>query len=194
MNNQQAREIINALREKGIRFEPGLNEEELGKIESGFHFIFPDDLRLFLQNGLPVSKSFVNWRLGLVSETIAENIHSRLNWPLEGMIFDIVNNDFWFDQWGDKPDNLQGRIDLAKKFYLTYPQLIPIYTHRFIPSRPHQAGNPVFSVHQMDVIYYGYDLASYFSKEFHIELPTDIEVLTEPNVEIEFWSYWTAYN
>jgi hypothetical protein len=194
MNNQQAFEIISALTRKGIHFETGLNDNEVEKIESKFHFLFPDDLRLFLQNGLHISEGFVNWRQGLVSEGMAENINSRLNWPLDGMIFDIKNNDFWFEQWGERPDGLQDRIALATKFYLTYPRLIPVYDHRYIPSRPHQAGNPVFSIQQMDIIYYGYDLISYFTKEFKIELPGDCEVLTEPNVEIEFWSYWTVYN
>lgn len=41
------------------------------------------------------------------------------------------------------------------------PRLIPICSHRYIPEEPHDAGNPVFSVMQSDVIYYGADLANY---------------------------------
>jgi len=35
-----------------------------------------------------------------------------------------------------------------------------------IPDRPHLSGNPVFSVHQTDIICYGTDLRDYFLHEF----------------------------
>ena len=34
-------------------------------------------------------------------------------------------------------------------------------------TEPVRAGNPVFSVYQTDIIYYGGDLLSYFACEFH---------------------------
>ena len=86
------------------------------------------------------------------------------------MIFDIKSNDFLFDQWGERPEKIEDRIILATKFYHNYPKLILLYSYRYIPSQPHQSGNPVFSVNQMDILYYGYDLASYFAKEFQFEL------------------------
>jgi hypothetical protein len=194
MTTQQVRAITDILNKKGIIFDEGLNEYEFEKIESKFNVIFPDDLKLLLQNAIPISDGFINWRQGLESEKEAENIIARLALPLDGMIYDVKNNGFWFDQWGDKPKELDDQIELATKYYFTYPKLIPIYSHRYIPDQPRQTGNPVFSVHQMDIIYYGYDLASYFAKEFKFELPDYFEILTEPKVEIEFWSYWTVYN
>lgn len=194
MNIQQISVITETLIEKGIIFNKGLNDSEFEKIEAKFNVLFPNDLKLFLQNALPVSDGFINWRQGLESEKIAENIITRLAGPLDGMIYDVKNNGFWFDQWGDKPEVLEDQLDLVTKYYFTYPKLIPIYSHRYIPDRPRQEGNPVFSVHQMDIIYYGFDLASYFAKEFKFELPNYFEILTEPKVEIEFWSYWTVYN
>jgi hypothetical protein len=194
MTSQQVEEIIKILSKKGVVFKRGLNEDEITKIEDKFNLIFPSDLKLFFQTALPVSNLFVNWRQGLVSERVSENITSRINWPLEGMIFDIINDDFWFDKWGKKPEILDDRIDLATKYYYTYPKLIPVYSHRYIPSQPNQAGNPIFSVNQMDIIYYGYDLASYFAKEFQFDLSGNFEILMEPNVEIVFWSHWSIYN
>jgi hypothetical protein len=47
-------------------------------------------------------------------------------------------------------------------------KLIPIYGHRMMPDEPHLPGNPVFSVYQTDIIYYGYDLADYLRHEFHL--------------------------
>jgi hypothetical protein len=40
-------------------------------------------------------------------------------------------------------------------------KLIPIFVHRMMPDDPHLAGNPVFSVHQTDIIHYGFALADY---------------------------------
>jgi hypothetical protein len=67
------------------------------------------------------------------------------------------------------------------------PRLIPVYIHRFIPSEPPEAGNPVFSVHQSDIIIYGNDLAAYLSAEFGIPNPS-----TSPEAPraIRFWSEW----
>src|SRR5258705_2341911 len=110
MTIQQARAITESLIEKGIIFDEGLNGNEVEKIEAKFNFTFPADLKLYLQNALPVSDGFVHWRLGIESEKEAENIISRLKWPLEGMIYDIKNNGFWFDQWGDKPKDLDDQI------------------------------------------------------------------------------------
>jgi hypothetical protein len=46
------------------------------------------------------------------------------------------------------------------------PKLIPIYHHRMMPDEPHLKGNPVFSVWQTDIIYYGFDLEDYLRHEF----------------------------
>ena len=46
------------------------------------------------------------------------------------------------------------------------PRLIPIYGHRMMPDEPQEPGNPVFSVHQTDIIHYGFDLADYLRHEF----------------------------
>ncbi len=46
------------------------------------------------------------------------------------------------------------------------PTLIPLIGHRFLPSEPNEAGNPVFSVYQTDIIYYGANLEHYFNNEF----------------------------
>jgi hypothetical protein len=41
-----------------------------------------------------------------------------------------------------------------------------LFSHRYLPETPNESGNPVFSVCQSDVIYYGADLAHYFEREF----------------------------
>jgi hypothetical protein len=42
---------------------------------------------------------------------------------------------------------------------------------RYIPAEPNESRNPVFSVHQTDIIHYGNDLADYFQREFQVPLP-----------------------
>ena len=177
------------LKDKGVQFDSGLSNDEIIKIVSKFNIKFPPDLKQFLQLGLPISDSFVNWRQGLISKDTEAKIVSRLDWPLEGMLFDLQSNDFWINSWGDKPETYSEKERIAKEKYLTFPKLIPIYSHRYIPMEPMESGNPIFSVHQMDIIYYGYDLATYFANEFHFELPDGFKIVNEPK-NIRFWSNW----
>lgn len=194
MTKKQAKQIIQLLSSKGVHFDSGLTDDEIVQIEQKFELQFPPDLNLFLQTALPTSEGFVNWRLGLKSKDEAAQIMNRLNWPLEGMLFDLKSNDFWTDAWGKRPDNYEESILIAKKHYETYPKLIPIYSHRYIPSRPNEKDNPVFSVHQMDIIYYGFDLATYFANEFRFALMDNFEKLKEPKKEIDFWSWCVENN
>lgn len=48
------------------------------------------------------------------------------------------------------------------------PRLIPVYGHRYLPAFPSEAGNPVYSVYQTDIICYGNDLLTYLCREFKI--------------------------
>lgn len=131
-----------------------MTDNEISQIESKFNIVFPTDLRLFLANSLPISQGFINWRLGLSAVEIEKEINERLQRPLEGLLFDVKNNDFRFEEWGVKPTDKNEQISLIKKKFETYPILIPIYSHRYISSLPNEIDNPVFSVHQTDIIYY----------------------------------------
>jgi hypothetical protein len=181
--------LLNLLINKGVQFEDGLTNQEIAQVEIKFNIKFPPDLKDFLQLGLPVSDNFVNWRKGLISEEVAADILSRLEWPLEGMLYDLQENEFWIKSWGNKPKTYKEKEIIAKQKYLTFPKLIPIFSHRYIPMEPMETGNPIFSVHQMDIIYYGYDLATYFANEFNFELPSDFPIIEEPK-NIRFWSNW----
>lgn len=166
---QQIEHIINSIREKDILFDNGLTDLEVLEIEKKFEIKFPPDLTLFLQIALPVSDEFINWRLGLKSKKESDKIQSRLDWPWEGILFDIKNNFFWLKSWGIKPKSHDKRVKIAREHYETYPKLIPIYSHRYIPEFPHESGNPIFSVYQMDIIYYGVNLEDYFIDEFKLK-------------------------
>lgn len=178
------RKMIDILKQKGILFEKGLTSDEINKIESIYDINFPPDLKEFLSIALPISNDFINWRD--MSESNIRNIKDRLNWPLEGMIFDIENNEFWYSKWGIKPMDLEEKIMVCRTEMDEVPKLIPICSHRYIPSEPQEAGNPIFSVYQTDIIYYGEDLISYLQIEFGIKKYEDINVALIK--DIRFWS------
>lgn len=186
MKHAQAIEIIRKLKAKKVKFEHGLSDAEVQQIENKFNLRFPPDLQYFLQKELPISNGFVNWRLGLQSKIEAMDIRKRIDWPFSGIVFDIEHNAFWMEEWGEKSNDLNENIMVAEIYYETYPKMIPIYSHRYIPSEPHKTGNPVFSIYQTDIIYYGYDLAHYLANEFHFELSNNFTKIDKPR-HIEFW-------
>ena len=166
------------LGKKGIVFQKGLSATEVQNIESRYRFRFPPDLRDFLMTGLPVSNSFADWRSGS-----RVSLEAKLSWTYRGICFDIEHNGFWWNDWGVKPDNLRDAFAVAKWFVENAPRLIPIYGHRYISDSPSEAGNPVFSVYQTDIIYYGSNLWEYLDNEF-----SNAHQITEPVKRIPFWS------
>jgi hypothetical protein len=185
MNINTIHKTKELLKKKNISFEKGLNNEEYHTITLMFDISFPYDLKYFLQTALPVSAGFINWRAALSNQEIRANINKRLSLPLEGILFDVHNNVFWENEWGEKPDDTANQTKIVEQWYKKYPVLIPVYSHRYIPASPMEEGNPVFSVYQTDIVYYGYDLISYFCNEFNIKL-LEYNVPENPKY-IEFW-------
>jgi hypothetical protein len=118
-------------------------------------------LRSFLQTVLPLGDRFPDWRDGH-----ADELTDMLDAPRRGILFDIEHNGFWLPEWGPRPEALRDACAQASDLIRDAPTLIPILGHRMMPAEPHAAGNPVFSVHQTDIIYYGFDLTDYFQHEF----------------------------
>jgi len=172
--------LIKLLKDRGIEFEKGLTKKELLTVETDFNVTFPPDLQILLCTALPVSNGFVDWRKALSSRKHEKEVLGRLNWVFEGMMFDIQNNAYWNERWGEQPESFGQQKEIVEENFRQYPKLIPIYSHRYIPSTPYEAGNPIFSVYQMDIIYYGFDLATYFRSEFHIKLPDSFEIPQTP--------------
>lgn len=173
--------VVDHMRDQGIGFESGLTDDEIWAVEAQYEFRFPPDLRLFLSFALPVSDRFPNWR-----KRDSEDIGERLAWPADSICFDIEHNDFWMDEWGKKPDNLAEAKTVARAKIAKAPFLIPIYSHRYLPAIPCLSGNPVVSVYQTDIIYYGLDLPDYFFAEFQVRNPYPEP--TYPPRKIALWS------
>ena len=161
-----------------VTFGPGLTDLEVFAVEKKFGFQFPPDLRSFLQTALPLGPRFPNWRSGDELE-----LKDWLDLPRQGLRFDVEHNRFWLEEWGARPKSMDAALARLDELLATAPKLIPIYAHRMIPAEPNESGNPVFSVHQTDIIYYGFNLNDYLRAEFAI----DREPWPETLRPIRFW-------
>jgi hypothetical protein len=154
---------VGAMRARGIELAEGLSDREVATVEARYGFRFPADLRAFLQTALPRGGRFPDWRGG-----DDQTLRSMLALPREGIAFDVTHNGFWLDEWGPRPATDGEALRILDQELDAAPRLIPVYGHRMMPDDPSDAGSPVFSVHQTDIIHYGLDLASYFSNDFGV--------------------------
>ena len=160
-----------------MEFQAGLTDAEVDQVENKFNFSFPPDLRSFLQANVPLWNS-PRWQTASVEE-----IQKWLDGPMEGVLWDVEHNEFWFPEWGARPQDLADALGLASAKIREAPMLIPILGHRYMPAQPNEAGNPVLSIHQTDIIYYGFDLEDYLRHEFDLprkDWPAQVK-------HIEFW-------
>ncbi|GAA3914576.1 hypothetical protein [Actinoplanes auranticolor] len=140
---------------------PGLTESELAGVEQEFGFSFADDHRAFLAAGLPFGRGWPDWRDGDRSR-----LRERLAMPVEGVLFDVAENGFWYEGWGPQPAGNADAVTVARRFLMTVPRLVPVYSHRYLPAGRGTAGHPVLSVMQTDITSYGADLTTYIRHEF----------------------------
>jgi hypothetical protein len=156
---------------------PPYTEAELDAAQARFGFFFPPDLKaMLLEHRLAGA---LDWTRD--HEKIAE----MFEWPFEGLLFDVENNELWWPEWGPRPNDPADRAAELRRILAAAPRLIPVWGHRYIPETPHEAGNPVFSVHQADIIVYGANLDDYLWHEFDREA----EGVDRPaSRTIAFWS------
>ncbi|MGW6785892.1 hypothetical protein [Streptomyces sp. NPDC054987] len=174
---ETARDLQRILR---AEIGPGLSERELDAVEARFGFTFSADHRVFLAAGLPHgSRSWPDWRNG-----DPEDLAERLSRPVEGVLFDVQHNGFWHPSWSQKPAETSDAQQIARSELATAPQLVPIYSHRYLPGTAGECRHPVLSVHQTDVIFYGNDLSDYVRYEF-----TGRASSLPARATVGFWSY-----
>jgi hypothetical protein len=174
------RRAIDTLAKRGIAIAPPLTEKELGAVEVRVGFVFPPDLRQLLAVGLPVSDGFPDWR-GESTEALRDLVGA----PVDGILGDVETGDFWNREWGARPQAPDAARIAAAVYLARAPVLVPVYSHRYLPTRPADFGNPVFSVMQSDVIHYGADLPGYLAGEFRVRMP---EWARKQPRHIEFWT------
>lgn len=57
-----SRKLIKRLKSAGMAFESGMTARELDKAEAFFGFHFPNEIRRFLAQGVPVGDRFFDYR------------------------------------------------------------------------------------------------------------------------------------
>jgi hypothetical protein len=154
---------IQRLRAGGVRLDRGPADEEVSRVQARLGFAFGPEHREFIQSALPVGTSWPDWR-----HDRDEDLRGRLDWPVEGVLFDVHNNGFWPACWGDRPDGKQEREREARAHLAQVPRLVPVFSHRYLASDPQYRPSPVFSVHQADVVFYGDNLLDYMAHEFRV--------------------------
>jgi len=174
--------------EPGTRWLGGLEEEHIAEIERLWALSFPPDYRLFLlrlhavdrplrctaqaeaqpyQQILRDAPAFYNW---LKDSAV---LRTRMDDVVTGLIFDVEESDLWRPSWGPRPTTAESRAQQVRELVAAAPPLIPIFGHRYLLAEPCQAGNPVLSIVQSDIIVYGADLRSYLLTECEDFLPID---------------------
>ena len=162
-----------------FHIEPGLAETELAGIESEFGFTFAPDHRDFLAAGLPTGSGWPDWRAPDRS-----TLRAALTAPVEGVLFDVAENDFWYEGWGPASGD---RLATARAGLMIAPRMIPLYAHRYLPAG--LAGHPVLSIYQTDVLVYGADLTDWLHREFGIGAPAP----HAGRPTVPFWSALTSF-
>ena len=139
----------------------------------------PPDLRSLLSIAVPAGPRFPDWRS-------PESVREYLEWPIEGIAFDVEHNNFWLQAWGPRPAALAEALSVARAEIRRAPRLLPVFGHRYLPEEPDEPGNPIFSVYQTDIIYYGVNLSNYLMLEFG-SIPSGQAFQGSPR-HIRFWS------
>lgn len=157
-----------------VQWLKGYTQAELDSAQRRFDLQFPPDLIALLKEKRPANGH--DW-------TNDADIRRALAWPFEGLLFDVEQNHLWWR--GTRPTKVDARKEILRSVVSRAPKLIPLIGHRYLPEEPREQGNPVFSVYQADVIYYGANLTDYFEREF---LGFNHRPWSQPTKHIPFWS------
>ena len=175
-------DIINQLKQKRIEFARGLSDEELCWIEHEYDIFFPEELKSFYKEALPISKGFYNWH-DKRNENVM-GIKRAMSIPVQGIVENSEEID-WREEWGEEPSNLNERKKSIGDIALNAPKLIPIFSHRYIAS--FRCKNPpVFSICGTDIIYFAQNIIDYFLTEFKIK-----ESNIFMNDEVSYIPFWS---
>lgn len=173
--------IIEMLKQKGVVFERGLNSGEIDMIETLYDISFPNDLKTFYMSALPVSNDFYNWR-----DISPENV-CKIQWAFIKPVLSIaegVDEVDWNDKWGEEPTCNIIRREKIIQMVKDAPKLIPIYGHRYVATQ--YDNNPVLSICDLDIIYYGSNIKDYLYNEFKLKA---FENMGYAKIKpIDFWS------
>lgn len=161
----------------GTRWTDGLSEKEIERAETKLGLCLPPDYRLFLARLHVPDRPMTGWlfrgrrKVRASEQPFSDwrrpaDIRGRLRARVDGVLFDVEHNAFWLRSWGLRPGRRADRARLVRARAAAGVPLAPLYFHRCLPCVPCRAGNPVLSIHQTDIIFYGADLRSWMLVEF----------------------------
>ncbi|HEV2654242.1 MAG TPA: hypothetical protein VGT82_04760 [Ktedonobacteraceae bacterium] len=159
-----------------------LTDEEINTVEEQWYLRFPADYRLFYkmlhstdrpgfvpsgdelddEYPWPYTGLFYNWQKN------PTGIQQAYEHILGGFAFDAIYNNerFWHPEWGEKPLTEEEAHERLKPILDAAPRLIPLADHAYLLAEPCQAGNPVLSIWQSDIIVSAPDLRTYLLGSF----------------------------
>jgi hypothetical protein len=160
----------------------GLSQMEIASIESQLGFPLPEDFAYLLRNIRDPGGVLFPWA------NFEKREYDRvIAWVLGGIEFDIEHAQLWLERWGTRPATLSTALEIARKDFAGWPKLLPVFGHRFLAAEPCRSGNPIFSIKQTDIIYYGADLAHYLLNEF-VDRDWAFHTHAQKIRRIEIWS------
>ena len=115
-------EIIKLLKDKGIKFDTGLTQNELEKIYEIYKIKFPLSLKSFLTTALPVSDGFYDWRdFSSGNVTKIKNMMQHFYEFVKSASFEeyIPNSTYSLDQWSRYQESKE------LKLWLSYIKMHP---------------------------------------------------------------------
>ena len=156
-----AEEAHELLTYAGETIGPGLTSDERERVEERFGFRFAPVHRAFLALGLPRGPLWPNWR-----SSSARDLSARLRVPVDGVVQDVLEHDFWPTRWGPRPAELAAREPAARAHLRAVPTLVPLFGRRYVPADDPLPTVPVLGVHRTEVVVFAHDLVDYVSREF----------------------------
>ena len=122
--------------------------------------------RAFLSIGLPRGPLWPSWRTGSVRD-----LRRRVDAPVDGVVADVLEHDFWPARWGVRPAADEEREAVARARLAGVPRLVPLFAQWYLPSGDGRADAPVLAVDRTIVSVVGHDLAHYVGRMFAVHDP-----------------------
>jgi hypothetical protein len=111
------------------------SQTELEDIQDRWKLRFPPDLLELMRCRRPLLTGGFDWL-----KTSPSEIQRALEWPFEGLWFDVQENGLWWPEWGVKPKALFDQVKKLGEVVAKAPKLIPLHGHRYLPEIPNERG------------------------------------------------------
>jgi hypothetical protein len=176
--------------------EDGLSERELDRAEHRFSIRFPPTWREVLTVVHPVARpkpprdqdgvrrwtACPDWRRR--DETGTRDL---IDAPVDGLLFDVEQNGFWWADWGIRPAHTPAARALAAARLVTVPRLVPLWGHQYVAA---DDASPVFSIVQADLYIPALTIGDVTTGRNQDAVPVE----EWPIGRVPFWSDLHAYS